>query len=314
METDLFRALLDSQNSREHPILLALLYEFCPMAAYWWEAGADPVLPGDQVWLLMEKRASGKTLREVLEEAGLGDADILENVRKYRDEIDRHRSLDEMKRYIAPELGPYFRSDVKVKQQSYGLSNNYANVGAKSWDGVLEFVRLWLYVFVDWQQNMHAAYKEGESEVSFKPVRLAFTPLAGLKVVYFPGWWWRVKGRSITSDFLGVLLEDVQKQDQLKFALLAGSLNADEKYPWKPPFVWALDRKTGEAAPYYHPVEPQDALAMIEPLAHAAKRGPYPPLNALRNYRVCRECGFKDQCYKNNIFTKYGVRAAEKGL
>lgn len=36
MYTDLFLALLNRHNARGHPILSALVYAFCPMAAHWW--------------------------------------------------------------------------------------------------------------------------------------------------------------------------------------------------------------------------------------------------------------------------------------
>jgi hypothetical protein len=35
MYTDLFIALLNRKNAREHPILSAILYAFCPAAARW---------------------------------------------------------------------------------------------------------------------------------------------------------------------------------------------------------------------------------------------------------------------------------------
>ena len=50
MYTDLFLALQDPQNPRGHPVLAALLYAFCPAAARWWLAGADPEQIFDPVW------------------------------------------------------------------------------------------------------------------------------------------------------------------------------------------------------------------------------------------------------------------------
>ena len=34
MYTDLFIALLERRNPRKHPLLSALLYEFCPQASF----------------------------------------------------------------------------------------------------------------------------------------------------------------------------------------------------------------------------------------------------------------------------------------
>ena len=47
MHTDLFFSLLNRENRRGHPILAAMLYSFCPAAARWWIAGADPQPPFD---------------------------------------------------------------------------------------------------------------------------------------------------------------------------------------------------------------------------------------------------------------------------
>ena len=62
MYTDLFLALLNRGNARGHPILSALLYAFCPAAARWWLAGAEPTIPFDPVWQSLQDLASGGTL------------------------------------------------------------------------------------------------------------------------------------------------------------------------------------------------------------------------------------------------------------
>ena len=70
MYTDLFLALLNRGNARGHPILSALLYAFCPAAARWWLAGAEPTIPVDPVWPSLQDLASGGTLLDHLKRYG----------------------------------------------------------------------------------------------------------------------------------------------------------------------------------------------------------------------------------------------------
>jgi len=67
MHTDLFSALLNRENRRGHPILAAMLYSFCPTAARWWIAGADPEPIFDPVWQAIKDWNSGTNLTEQLE-------------------------------------------------------------------------------------------------------------------------------------------------------------------------------------------------------------------------------------------------------
>ena len=314
MQSDLFRALLDSQNSRRHPILEALLYEFCPAAAHWWLAGVDPVLPDDMVWKMMELRAAGMNLRQVLELVDLGE--VAPDVKAYLQEIENFRLVYEMQRLASPELGPYFKSEIKRKNHNFGFREGYVRLGvARGWADVLEFARLWSFVFVDWQLNAHIVYEEGKTDIEFKLVRLAFHP-AGIRVpAFFPGWLWKVTTGRITRNVVALPVEAVSEQDQLKAYLIAQSANADEKLPWpSPPEVYAVDRRTGEAEPYRSLFVKHEAAALIQPLAHMAESGPYPPLNAMRHPRSCRSCGFKDQCYQREVLSQFALHALEMGL
>ncbi|MDO9349299.1 MAG: hypothetical protein Q7T47_08430, partial [Anaerolineales bacterium] len=75
MYTDLFTVLADRENPRGHPLLATLLYAFCPAAARWWLAGAEPVIPFDPVWQALQDFTLGKTLKEVL--SGYGFENLL---------------------------------------------------------------------------------------------------------------------------------------------------------------------------------------------------------------------------------------------
>jgi hypothetical protein len=66
MYTDLFLALLERRNRRKHPLLSALLYEFCPQAVCFWHARLDPQPVPDPAWQALQDYANGGTLSDQL--------------------------------------------------------------------------------------------------------------------------------------------------------------------------------------------------------------------------------------------------------
>ncbi|MBT3390124.1 MAG: hypothetical protein HN413_06905, partial [Chloroflexi bacterium] len=92
MYTDLFLALKDAQNPRGHPILAALAYVFCPAAARWWLAGADPAEPFDPVWQSLSDLAAGEeTLKDALKRYGFEG--LMEQVKTYIGQVESYRRL-----------------------------------------------------------------------------------------------------------------------------------------------------------------------------------------------------------------------------
>ena len=104
MYTDLFFALLDKENPRGHPILAALVYAYCPAAARWWQAGADPVTPFDPLWQALEDLALGRTLKEALSSYRFDD--LMDVAQTYVEQVDAWRNRHPGIR--APELLPTF--------------------------------------------------------------------------------------------------------------------------------------------------------------------------------------------------------------
>jgi len=315
MQTDLFRALLDSRNSRDHPILSAMLYEFCPAAAHWWHSGVDPVLPYDMVWKMMEMRATGMNMREALESLNLGG--LAANVANYIGQVDAYRNHHLKEKIAAPELYPGFEMEKSAKfPDRFGYSDGFAKLGGKrSWQDLLEFTRLWVFVFVDWQLSSNIEVVPNETNVEFEMVNLSLIHSGIRRPAYFPAWLWRIKTRMVTRNVIGLPIDNIYDQPQLKFALISRAANADDKHPWEnDPEIYAFDRRTGESNPYNASIKVLDAIGMIAPLSKMAKNGPYPPTNALSHPKTCRDCGFMDQCYRKKVLSKFAINSLEIGL
>lgn len=316
MYTDLFKALLDSRNSRDHPILLAMLYTFCPAAAHWWGAGVDPLPPFDLVWQVLEMRDSGRSLKEALESLGFGG--VVANVDAYLKWVEHTRRQKENKGVVAPELAPQYRGGGIAFPDRFGYADAFKALGLADkgrWTDVSEFARIWVYVYVDWALGANIRRVAGETEEKFVLYTLALTAPGVRKPAYFPAWGWQVRTRNVIRNVIGLLVEDVKDQDQLRFALALMSAPADDKYPWPyKPEIYALDRRTGVADPYNPTVDIKDALGMIEPLSRIARRGPFPPMNAIGKPHLCKQCGFWDQCYRKGVLSEFAVRSLEVGI
>jgi hypothetical protein len=315
MYTDLFLALLDSRNSREHPLLAALVYSFCPAAAHWWLSGADPVPPFDLVWRTLEIRATGVTLKQALEQLGLEG--LTEHVKTYIDTIKAYRAKDTSAGVLAPELDSAFEGEKINFPERFGFEEALAKIGGGSnWRNLLELTRIWTFLYVDWMTRANLRPKPGEIEVNFKSVSLLFSAPGTRKPVYFPAWCWEEKYSLVTRYVVGLLVSN-GVQDQLRFALTIKSApDREDKRPWpSEPSIYALDRKTGKADPMNATIDTRDALNMLDPLSRIAKCGPYPPVNAINCPQTCFVCGFNAQCYtKQGALSGFAVRSLGIGV
>src|SRR3990170_3770875 len=148
MYTDLFVAAKDKMG-RPNPIMAALLYSFCPGAAYWYVRNVQPEEVVDVVWRALEDYATGKTMREFLE--GYGLATLIPDIKKYIEQVTLFRS-----RYtalgMAPELSTLFTGD-RASQSTYGVQNELNNLGG-SWKSLISYVRVWAFLMRDWKAEM----------------------------------------------------------------------------------------------------------------------------------------------------------------
>ena len=177
--TDLWLALLDKDNPRSHPLLAALLYAFCPAAARWWLAGADPAhLPFDPVWQAMKDLSGGETLKAALTRYGFED--ILDEAKRYVDDVDAYRRTHPG--INASETLPTFPGGRMALDRRFGLSDAIANLG-KDWSNFFAYIRAWAFLCPDWEAKIQffAAPELGH-------VRLALTLPGIRRPVYLPAW------------------------------------------------------------------------------------------------------------------------------
>lgn len=297
MYTDLFRALFNRKNAREHPILSALTYAFCPTAAYWWLAGAEPLLPFDPVWQALCDLTSGETLLERLARYEFGG--LTEEIKKYVEEVRAYRSLHPIQ---APELMPIFRGGSIPSGMRFGSQNAITHLG-NDWRNLFIYIRTWAFLSQDWRRGMGITQ---DAEYTLTSETVALT-LKGTRLpVQFETWVWKVSVGHVKETRIGLLTQNLE-QDPLRFALLARcSPLGDQPWP-NTPFVFALDRQTGEVKNHDPTLEDKDLEPLVSSLAALAKKGPYPPLNALRHPSTCKTCGYQHLCFEKHNLSQHAL-------
>ena len=289
MHTDLFLALLDDHNPRNHPILAALLYVYCPAAARWWLAGADPVPVFDPVWQALEDRSAEQTLSDALksyELEGLGS-----EIRNFIQRVDacrrHHPGIP------APEFSATFNGWLLDKDHLHSKGSAIQNLGGK-WENLLAYVHAWVFLIPDWKAAMRFSQMP-----ELQPIKLSLIA-PGIRVpVRWPVWGWLLKSGINVRITLGVLTDgDPNHPNQLLFSLVQSGQRPGEK-PWPvEPELWALNRSGGTGRSFRSRLPEQPGIReTITSLADLAKTGPHPPLRALESPDRCRYCGFQAQCW-----------------
>jgi len=299
MYTDLFLALLNRKNARGHPILSALLYAFCPTAARWWLVGADPTPPFDPVWKSLEDLASGETLLEFLIKYDFDN--LIEEIRAFIREVEEYRR--QHNNLCAPELMPLFRGGKISVSRRYGSQNAINNLGG-DWRNLNIYVRTWAFLSQDWRIAMQIERDSGY-QLSGEKVCLNL-PFAHLPV-QFDTWAWKIPVGHVTETKIGALVSN-REQDQLRFSLLRRCTTMG-KQPWpNTPTLFALDRETGAASHFDQVLSDRDLEKMVQSLSNLAKKGPHPPLNALRQPSICKQCGYQQLCFERNFISQHALK------
>jgi len=289
MQTDLFLALLDDHNPRNHPVLAALLYLYCPAAARWWTVGADPVQVFDPVWQALRDRSSGQTLSEALEAYGLQDLGA--ELRTFIQRVDASRRYNPG--IPAPEFAATFTGWVLDKDQLHGKSDHIQNLGGK-WSNLLAYAHTWAFLIPDWKNVMRFSEMP-----KLQPVKLSIVAPGVRKPISWPTWMWTLRSGVNIRINLGMLMTgDPNHPAQLLFTLAQQGQRPGEK-PWPvEPELWALNRADGTGRSFRGRLPDQPGMGeIIADLASLAKTGPYPPLRALESPTRCRYCGFQTQCW-----------------
>ena len=286
MYTDLFLALKDDQNPRGHPILAGLLYVFCPAAARWWLAGADPEEPFDPTWRSLSDLAAGeKTLKEALERYGFEG--LIEQARKYIEQVESYRRLN--KRTLAPELSPMFPGGRLDVTERHLYNKAIENLGGK-WVHLFAYIRAWAFCVKDWEERFRFSV-----EPEFTRVDIIMTLPGVRRPLRFPVWQWIARHGYTRRYILGMITTN-SLHDQLRFGL-ARLASPEGSKPWPvQPEVWAL-QLNGQAAPCEVSFSEDELPPLVERLAKLAADGPHPPLMALQEPSRCRLCGYRAQCY-----------------
>jgi hypothetical protein len=297
MYTDLFLALLNRKNPRGHPILSAFMYAFCPAAARWWLAGADPTLPFDPIWHSLQDLTSGGTLLEHLTRYGFGG--LMEEVKGYVEEVRAYRSQHPIQ---APELLPLFRGGRIPAGRRFGSQNAINNLGG-DWRNLFIYVRTWAYLSQDWRIGMRIE-RDTEYILTSEKVSLIL-PFTRLPV-QLDTWIWKAPVGHVMEIKIGLLVSRLE-QDQLRFSLLRRSSPIGNQ-PWQnTPTIFALDRESGEVQHFDQTLSDKDLERVVGSLSNLAKNGPHPPLNALRQPSICRNCGYQNQCFEKNFISQYAL-------
>ena len=317
MYTDLFNALLHGRNHRGNPILNALLYVFCPAAAYWWQFGAKVIVPDDIVWLAMTDFARGESIKDVLESHGV-DEPTNQKLKQYYAAVNewRNRSHDP-----APELSSMFPLKAHFgPPANFGNSDVYQHFGGQ-WRYLFEYVRVWSILIYQWQDAI-APGASDDGDIEFKQLEVALSAPGVKRPVYFPVWAWEQKVGLSKRTHFGLLVNfpgvsrnpqvirnKIQGlQDQLRFALVQRSARTDNELWASPPDLYALDRVTGASTPFDVVVNTSDTLKMVLGLSEAARTAPYYPLGALQAPEKCGVCCFRRECYQGgNTLTDFAL-------
>ena len=297
MFTDLFYALLNRNNARGHPILSAMLYAFCPTAARWWLAGADPTPPFDPVWQCLQDLTSGGTLLNHLTRYGFES--LAEDIKSYVKDVQTYRSLHPVQ---APETMPIFRGGKIDTARRFGSQNAINNLGG-DWRNLFIYVRTWAFLTQDWRIGMRIERDSGYILSSEKVLLvLPFTRLP----VQFDTWLWKVPVGHVMETKIGLLVSRME-QDQLRFSLLR-RCNSSGKQPWQnTPAIFALDCENGEAKHFDQTLADKDLERVVQSLSNLAKNGPHPPLNALRQPSICKKCGYQTLCFEKNFISPHSL-------
>jgi hypothetical protein len=286
MWADLVEAM--SRNPHPSPGLEALLYAYCPRAAYWRRWGVMPQPVPDPYERALAALAAGQRVREVLREHGLEGVEeaLARYLRAVRDFRSLYPGFPSGGEAPAAESAPLFWTVWKGIPLSVRYGRTEAALAFGGWEGLEQFARTMVFLAEDWARGFHMANPK-EFRVARREVRL---PTAGVGRPHprYPVWEMR-DGEGLDARVVWFLVRPPGEESPLlaHFLLQAGA-GTELWYAFTDGTVRPADPPFGAA----------EAAGLLEACAEAAARGPYPPARALTMGAAgCRRCPFRPVCW-----------------
>jgi hypothetical protein len=290
MYTDLFRALVNKENPSRHPLLAALLYNFCPAAAKWWLAGAVPVIPFDPVWEALTDFPTGRSLEQMVKEKGFET--LWEDSKTYLRSINDFRNSH--KNSHAPELSSIFTGKGVSQAERFGLQEAFEKFGG-DWRNYYRYLHARTFLIRDWLTNTKM---DSQVKTRLKKTELRFTLGFVRKSIQWEAWAFHAKTGGVQRLLLGLLHPRGKDLDVMRFFLAQHAVPENGLWPAQPEII-GLER-SGLVTRYQAPISDEQMEKIIEKHIQLAEQGPHPAFHALRQPSICRYCGFKAQCFTSD--------------
>jgi hypothetical protein len=221
----------------------------------------------------------------------------VEEIKKYVQEVQAYRSQHPIR---APETLPLFRGGKIPAGMRFGSQNAIDNLGG-DWRNLFVYVRTWAFLSQDWRIGMRI---ERDTDYILSSEKVLLT-LPNIRIpLQFDTWVWKVPVGHVMETKIGLFVS-CGEQDQLRFSLLSRSSPSGDQ-PWpNTPTIFALDRESGDVQHFDQTLSDKDLERVVQSLSNLAKNGPHPPLNALRQPSICKNCGYQHLCYEKHFLSPH---------
>jgi len=288
-----FRITDEPRNHRDHPMVLGVLYLYCPAAAYWHRAGVASTAPWHPVWQAVKDYGSDpeKTLRDYLKTYEVDD--LRDEARRYVEQVTAARQR--LAHIASPELLPTFPGGKMPLRRKFNVSRPLQKMGGDQ--GFFAYVRTWAFVIGDWTARL-----------PYSGLRLRWGVFPAMvqgmqKPIWLPAIYWQ-RNTEITPLVIGVPSNLPPALQALYFFV-----QSPTKTPWQvQPQIWAL-QPDGLAHPLDSRIVPLELTQAIIALGRRAMKVRTPlPLASMRDPgAVCAACPFAEVCFIDAT-TGAGVR------
>lgn len=288
MHTDLFLALTNKENPPRHPLMSALLYCYCPAAAYWWLSGAQPALVFDPISVAMLDYSKGWDLETGL--AAHGFDTLKEEAKRFCEQVHSFRKTYSFA--SAPENSLLFRGvDTKLMANTFGLAEAFEKFGGH-WINFYRYVHTRQFLIPDWIKGMGMA---DSVKVEVRRVTLLLSMEFVRKALQWDTWVLEAYAGGVKRTVVG-LFTDRHGQDELRFYLAQHATPLQGLWNIQPE-VAGLNCNTGEFSKYNPRATEGDITKIVEGINAQARNGPLPALHALTRPGLCEKCGYRSQCH-----------------